>query len=297
MATATDIATDIDSGDRLSFTIFLAAAVHAIIIFGVTFTIDSGNKIAPTLNITLATHDAKSPPDKADFLAQHNQQASGTAADVRELTVKDRAELADTRIRDISPSPQQKSSEEKKLDKKQILVSERASKNKIHNETQTEKSNELSEKREGKEFDAPLINPEFASLQAKLDKLKQDLAKQPRIRRLTSVSTKASYDAEYLNAWAQKVEQVGNQNFPETALKNEIFGSLRLSVLLHPNGTVEDIEILQSSGHGILDEAAVHIVRLASPFRSFPKEIRKKADKLEIIRTWRFEITGLKTTR
>ncbi len=289
--------TDIDSGDRLSFTIFLAAAIHAIIIFGVTFTIDSGNKVAPTLNITLATHDSKKPPEKADFLAQYNQQASGTAETVKELTVKERAELADTRIRDINPSPQQKASEEKRLDKKQVLTSKQNSDKKIHSEKQTEHNNEASKKREGKEFDAPLINPEFASLRAKLDKLKQDLAKQPRIRRLTSVSTKASYDAEYLNAWAQKIEQVGNKNFPEAALRNEIFGSLRLSVLLSPSGTVEEVEILQSSGHSILDEAAVHIVKLASPFRSFPKEIRKKADKLEIIRTWRFEITGLKTTR
>ena len=287
---------DIDSGDRLSFTVFVAAAVHALIIFGVGFTHDKGSKVAPTLNITLATHDEKTPPDKADFIAQYNQQASGTAKEVKELTVTDSAELQDTQIRDISPSPQQKASEEKRPEQ-QVLITQSNAKHHMASEENITPSNEHSERQNGEEIDTPLIDPEFASLQAKLDRLKQDLAKQPRIRRLTSVSTRASYDAQYLNAWAQKIEQIGNENFPEAALRDEIFGSLRLSVLILPNGIVEDIEILQSSGHTILDEAAVHIVRLASPFRAFPREIRKKADKLEIIRTWRFEITGLKTTR
>lgn len=288
--------TDIESGDRLSFTIFLAAAVHAIIIFGVGFSMDSGTVIAPTLNVTLATHDSRTPPDKADFIAQYSQLASGTAAEVKELTVKDRAEIQDTRIRDISPSPQRKAEEKSTLEQR-VITTKSASEHKIHSQKSTEQANKTRVKQIGEEANTPLINPEFASLRAKLDRLKQDLAKQPRIRRLTSVSTRASIDAEYLNAWAKKISYIGNKNFPEAALKNRIFGQLRLSVMILPNGTVENIEILQSSGHSILDEAAILTVKLASPFKSFPREIRKTADKLEIIRTWRFEITGLKTTR
>jgi protein TonB len=68
-----------------------------------------------------------------------------------------------------------------------------------------------------------------------------------------------------------------------------------MSVLLRPDGSVEMIEVLQSSGHQILDDAALQIVKLSSPFPRFPKEITRNADKLEIIRTWRFEITGLST--
>ncbi len=287
---------DVGSGDRLSFTLFLAVAVHALIIFGVTFTVDSGTKIAPTLNITLATHDAKTPPEKADFLAQHNQLASGTVAEVKELTVKDRAELQDVRIREIRPSPQRRASTRQEATKR-LLTTSQASSHDVMLEEETMQQEATEETHAGEELDTPVADPEFATLQAKLDKLKQDLAKQPRIRRLTSVSTKASYDARYLNQWAQKVERIGNKNFPKAALKNEIFGKLRLSVMILPNGAVENVEILQSSGHVILDEAAMHIVKLASPFQPFPREIRQQTDKLEIIRTWRFEITGLKTTR
>jgi TonB family C-terminal domain len=90
---------------------------------------------------------------------------------------------------------------------------------------------------------------------------------------------------------------VGNSNFPEEALDKAIFGYLRMAVLVNRDGTVENIEILQSSGHRILDDAAQQIVRLAAPFSRFPPEIQKNADQLEIIRTWKFEITGLSTTQ
>lgn len=287
-------AADISTGDRLSFTFFIAIAVHAMIIFGVGFSINKGSQVAPTLNITIATHKSATVPEKADFIAQHNQQASGTISEAKELTVRDKAEIQDVQVRDINPNPQQKSSQQSEL-ATSVVTTQSQSNKKIQTQT-TINENQQQEDRPGEAEEIPLLNPEYASLQAKLDQLKQELARQPRIRRLTSVSTRASHDAYYLNSWAEKIEAVGNNNFPAAALENAIFGNLRLSVMLLPDGRVEKIEILQSSGHSILDEAAKNIVRLASPFEEFPKEIRKDTDKLEIIRTWRFEITGLKTS-
>lgn len=298
MSRAVKLSSEVDlaSSDRITFTLFLATVIHGALIFGLDFTSDKGSKVAPTLNITLATHDALTPPEKADFIAQHNQEASGTESEVLELTTKDIATIQDIRIREVNPNPQQKASQQQIMETRTITTEANAR----HQQLTTQKqhlNNEQSETREGDELDTPLIDPEFASLQAKLDHLRQELARQPRIRRLTSVSTKASYDASYLNDWAQKIESIGNQNFPKAALREKIFGSLRLSVLILPDGSVENIEILQTSGHVVLDEAAMHIVRLSAPFQAFPKEIQKNTDKLEIIRTWRFEITGLKTTQ
>jgi protein TonB len=59
-------------------------------------------------------------------------------------------------------------------------------------------------------------------------------------------------------------------------------------VSLFPNGEVSEIQILKSSGYSILDQAAIAIVKMASPFESFPEAMRAEADILEIIRTWRF---------
>lgn len=283
------------SSDRLSFTLFLAAAFHAILIFGISFTVRSGDTVAPTLNITLATHKSASEPKKADFLAQHNQEASGTASEVKELTTDIEADFTDVNINDVTPLTQQQARIETNESKTHIINT----KQKSDRSTSSVDSKEKEIQRDAQDGDAEQLVPqsqEFSSLKAKLDKLRQAQAKEPRIRRHTSMSTKASYDALYLNNWTAKIERIGNENFPAEALKNSLQGNLRILVGIYPNGAVQKVEILQSSGHTILDSAAVQIIRLASPFDPFPAEIRKNTDILEIIRTLRFEITGDLTT-
>ena len=284
---------DIGSGDRLTFTIFLALAFHAILILGISFKVESGQKLAPTLNITLATHNSKVAPEKTDFLAQFNQKGSGTESELKELTTDQLAELSDLVVKQVAPLPQKKAVAANNTQQQRVTTTARSTH--VINQLDDPSENMLRKPVEGQDMDIPLDNPEIASLRAKLDKLRQDLARQPKIRRLTSLSTKSSVDAQYQLDWQQKIETIGNKNFPQEALKNSIFGRLRLSVLILPNGNVERIEVLQSSGETILDDAAVQIVKLAAPFRAFPPEIKKDADKLEIIRTWTFEITGLTT--
>jgi len=263
-----------------------------MLIFGVSFSLGSGNKIAPTLNVTVATHRSKEAPDKADFLAQYDQVGSGTEDEIKEITTRDPAQFDDLNIHDINPITQQQARH--KAENRSRVVTGTTSQRQV---LQPADSPQVDNQQEqpGDELEAILTNPEIASLKAKIDRQMQALANKPRIRRLTSLSTKASEDAAYLNSWAQKVERIGNENFPEEALRKEIFGTLRLAVLINANGTLADVEILQSSGYDLLDEAALQIVRLASPFDRFPSEIRKHSDQIEIIRTWQFEITGLRT--
>jgi len=90
-----------------------------------------------------------------------------------------------------------------------------------------------------------------------------------------------------LRYWIDRIEMVGNNNYPEEASRKAMDGELRLAVTVLPDGTVEGVEILLSSGQRVLDQAAVRTVRLASPFAPFPAEM-KQWDKLEVIRTWRF---------
>lgn len=280
------------SGERLSFTVFLAVAVHAVLILGVTFTLNRTPKPAPTLNITLATHQSQREPEKADYLAQYNQEASGTIADTKELTTQETSEVVAPNINEITPLPQQKTLVA--TVSQQEFLTATASDMKIAQPLDVEAA-ETQEFRDAQLEDTPLLNPEIASLRAKLDRLQQEFARRPRIRRMTSVATRSSFDAEYLNRWTQKVELMGNQNFPKAALENRIFGSLRLSVIINNDGSIDKVEILKPSGHPILDQAALQIIRMSGPFDPFPPEIRKTADQLDIIRTWRFEITGLKT--
>ncbi len=129
---------------------------------------------------------------------------------------------------------------------------------------------------------------EIASLEARIAQEQQALAQEPRVKRLTSVSAKSASEAAYLNMWREKVERVGNANFPGGGL----FGKLRLLVVLEADGTLTRVSILEPSGQKALDEAAMRIVRLAAPYQPFPVEMRKKYDQLEIIRTWVFSRTG-----
>ena len=95
--------------------------------------------------------------------------------------------------------------------------------------------------------------------------------------------------AAYLDAWRRKVERIGNLNYPDEARRQRIYGSLRMLVVVDRNGAVQELRVLESSGHAMLDEAAMRIVRLAAPFAPFSGELAQNFDQVEIIRTWRFE--------
>ena len=284
----------VDTADRLSFTFFIAIALHATLILGFNFKLPEQSKTSQTIEVTLATHKSLHAPEQADFLAQHNQEASGTLAEAKQLTTEKKAEFADTQVRDVSPIHQQQASH-LQTKEQQLVTTQGQSSRQVQVKFNPDPLDER-EKIEGIEESQVTISAEIASLQAKLDKQRQEYAKRPRIRTLTSVSTKASFDAKYLNDWGAKVEQVGNQNYPREALNRNITGNLRLSVVINPDDTIYEIKVLQSSGQRLLDDAARQIVRLAAPYASFPPEIRQHADRLQIIRTWKFEITGKRSS-
>ena len=127
----------------------------------------------------------------------------------------------------------------------------------------------------------------MASLSAEVDKRLEAYAKRPR-RKWISASTRAHHYAAYMEAWRAKVERVGNLNYPDEARRHELSGNLLLDVALRADGGVEHIIVRRSSGHKVLDDAAVRIVKLAAPFARLPKNIRAETDILHIERTWRF---------
>ena len=109
-----------------------------------------------------------------------------------------------------------------------------------------------------------------------------------RIRRVTGVSPATPQLSYYFEAWRRKVERVGNLNYPEAARAKGLHGSLRLLVAIAADGTLTDVRVLDPSGHQVLDDAAIRIVRLAAPFAPFPPAMRRNTDVLEIVRTWQF---------
>jgi len=286
--TNTSSSTNISTRDKLLFTAFVALIVHLVIILGVSFSAYSRNKTPPTIEVTLAQHSDNKAPEKADYLAQHHQEASGTLDKKSELTTDKRADFADTEIREVDPDQQKRKAVSENANAQQIVSTSSKTDKKIEKKKPT-KDKEIRIERTGEEEEETVTNSEIASLQAKLAQQRQAYAKRPRIKTLTSVATRASVDAEYLNLWQEKIELIGNLNYPAEARKQKIYGQLRLVVSLLPDGSIYKIEVLESSGERILDDAAMRIVRLAAPFAPFPPELRKNVDHLEIIRTWKFE--------
>lgn len=93
--------------------------------------------------------------------------------------------------------------------------------------------------------------------------------------------------SQYLEDWRRKVERIGAMNYPEEA-RGKFFGTLVLSVALRPDGSIDRIVVVRSSGNPVLDDAAKRIVTFAAPFAPFPPDIRQETDYLDITRTWTF---------
>lgn len=271
--------------DRLGFTLFFAASLHAAVILGVSFTREDMAPPAPTIEVTLAQHADLEAPEEADFIAQSNQLGSGTESEALETTARSETDFQTDRPTPIAATPPPPAPAEARF-QREVLTTDSAA------EDQVTRSEEIPVE----ELPAPPVTAlsyddlaeEIASLEARIAAEEQALAKRPRVKRLTSVSTKSADEAAYLNAWRQKVERIGNANYPAGG----IYGSLRLLVVLRFDGELEEVRLLESSGHDSLDEAALRIVRLAAPYQDFPVEMRKKYDRLEIIRTWEFSRSG-----
>ena len=138
-------------------------------------------------------------------------------------------------------------------------------------------------------FSRDQLSASLAGIEADQAFSRQQPSQGPRVSRHHLATSKRDISAWYRDAWRKKVERIGNLNYPEEARRQGIYGSLRVSVLINQDGSLQHMRVLQSSGHKVLDQAALNIVRLSAPFTPFSGDLAAKYDQLEIIRTWRFE--------
>ena len=295
------------NSDNFGFSLFLATALHGVLLLALGFSLPEREPPRHTLDVTLAQHPQEQEPEKADFIAQHNQVGSGADDIVATPTTTERALLASetpkaqAAQRETTPQPeavapapaplagssdQQQTGAETPQPREQVVqhtLSPRA------NSRRQEQAGVTPPSTQASSTSLMARSLEMASLQAQIDLQRETRARKPRILRLTSAATRKHEYAPYLDNWRRRVETVGNLNYPEQARSQGIQGHLRMLVALTPDGKVLNVEILSSSGYPVLDDAAIRIVQMASPFQSFPVEMRKHVDQLEIIRTWKFE--------
>lgn len=279
--------TGVSAADRLGFTIFVALAVHVLIVL--TDFIQEDPVPAPfTMEITLAQYDDEKAPEKADFLAETNQLGSGEQEEKAQPSSP--MPLPTPSVHEQMPVMPSVTESAPVSDKEKVL-STLKSPVKIH---------AFEEKLEDSLPDE-IISPkrslleqslEIAALEANFDKQLENYARRPRVTRLTAASTMKAEDSQYVSHVVRKIEQTGSLNFPQEAGKR-LYGKPRVSISIWADGSIKDVKVLQSSGNLVLDSETVSIVHRSGPFAPFPMNVRKERDVLELIRTFSYNKRGV----
>lgn len=108
-----------------------------------------------------------------------------------------------------------------------------------------------------------------------------------RIGFLSTHETEPAFLA-YQEYWQHYIGEFGTRHYPRTLVNSKLDGSLQLDIAIDASGEVRSANIHRSSGHAIIDEAAVALAIQASPYAPLPQQIRDEVDILHIIRTWHF---------
>jgi periplasmic protein TonB len=234
------------------------------------------------LDVVLVNSKSMFAPDKADALAQANLDGGGNT---------------DQKLRASSPlpnlaSPSQDTSlanAQSKLarleQEAQQLQTQLKSKSKIPVADLAEQRDAPTDPEQAQELVVKQL--EIARLEAQIKEQYQQYQERPK-RQFIGARTKEYRFAQYVDVWREKIERIGNLNYPEEAKSKRIYGSLQLTVAIKANGEVESIEVNKSSGTKVLDDAARRIVALSAPFEPFPANIKRDTDILHITRTWTF---------
>lgn len=275
----------IPARDRLTTTLFLAALFHGIVILGVTFAgPGKDERPTPTLEVLLLTGADTRAADnlQAQYLAQRSQQGSGTTQE---------------RVRPANPassalSLQQDGVPDGNSDEyREALTGQHSAQTLSSRSAQSNVAHRSGEDTPARHAQAPLaLSP---TTPRPIATSATDLTLQLHGRRDDGSfevvpNTRESLLAPYLNAWRGKIERIGTLNFPQTARSRADSGNPVLEVSIRADGALGSAIVRRSSGHKDIDQAALSILRLASPFDPFPAELRDRYQELRFAYEWQF---------
>jgi protein TonB len=277
--------------DRFIFTLLISIVIHFIILLGISFDVFSPPTNAPVnnLDITLVKQRDNTAPEKADFLAQANNEGGGieetpTPDPSPDLPLPVAEEAATDPVIPTPPAPEPVKSVEPqpapeppapKPEPVKVTTPPKPTPTKpaqpepskeVKKITQTTAERKVTQtetpspepKKDLKELPPPKpsardlmmqARSEIPILQKKLADTTRALSSKPKRRRI-SASTKEFAAAAYMKAWEMKVERIGNLNYPQEARQKGITGSLMLSVDINPDGSVPPGGIVISRSSG-----------------------------------------------
>lgn len=263
------------ASDRLYPALFLAALFHAVLILGVSFH-SPLPKPHEALEITLAHTPAKLAPKQADYLAQADQIGGGS--NQRKALPQEAAATGGRPRAAERPAKQQPA----------LAPAAKAPHKAATAPAKPAPPAEPAPEPAKPKIDMAAVEQQIADVSSAIAQARENYAKQSKTLYINSVSTHKYAAAAYEKAWQDKIERVGNLNYPDEARRKNLSGSLLLSVGVDRDGRIRSIKIRQSSGQAVLDDAARNIVQLAAPFAPFPPGLAEEAEVLVITRTWKF---------
>ena len=236
----------------------------------------------PRLEVVLVNAKTKERPSRAEVLAQANLDRGGNVDEAR----RSRSPLPVTHPKapghDLADA--QRRVQELEAQQQKLLAAARDAQARVPAKATTQPSEDAAPKQSGRDLaDLALA---AMRLQAQIDKQIDEYQKRPRKKFIGANAAEYRF-AQYEEEWRAKVERWGTVNYPAEA-RGKLYGNLRLTVTIKPDGSVDNIELDRSSGLKVLDAAAFKIVKMASPFAAFPATIRRDTDLLVITRTWFF---------
>jgi protein TonB len=234
------------------------------------------------LDVILVNSKSKAKPDKAQAKAQANLDGGGNTDEDRRAktplppspSTREGRELieAQRRVAELEAQAQQQMTR---------LKSERAV------STDTAKVNPAAApepNRSGADLASSALA--IARIEGQIARQLEEYNQRPR-KKFIGARVEEYRFAQYVEDWRQKIERIGNLNYPDAA-RGRLYGSLVLTVVIKANGDLDRVEVNRSSGQRLLDDAARRIVQMAAPYAAFPESIRRDTDVLEITRTWTF---------
>ena len=252
--------------DLFKWTLVTSIVFHLFVVLGISFVMPDQAKrplIGPPLKITLVTNISENAPQDATTVAQANS--------VGEQQLETNAPL----LNQVSQPLQNQNQEPNQANFTESFFNT--------SENEAELSDQVSERK--KDSEESELDREQLTESINLAYLNaQSLPKETYV----SANAKENKYAAYIEKWRLLVERVGNLNYPEAAKQQKLQGSLVLDTAIRADGSIEKVRILQPSGYKILDDAAIRIVHIASPFDRFPDDISQDIDILHIVRTWEF---------
>ena len=267
--------------DRL----FLGAVLTAALLHGGILAIQFGmptKSDVQSKDIAVTLRPSSEKIKNADFLAQEDQQGSGTFREAHRMTSEMPAQAED-----ISAGEQQLEALEQIQQKRELKFEEKVLMTVLSWQKQTEESERkkaLDEMQSQFQAKAAMV----ASLEAQYMQKQQNFSRLQQIKTLDGIQAKQDASAGYLDKFREKVEAYGNQYYPDLAKQQRLSGEVRLMVILNREGGIRAIRLIDSSGHSVLDEAAKNSVRKGAPFGRFDAKM-KDISELRIVRTWRFD--------